>query len=423
VSSRSILHVDLDAFFVSVEQARDPSLLGKAVVVGGDPGGRGVVSTASYEARSFGVRSGMPLRTAKKLAPHAIFIPGDFKEYERVSRAFHAILDACSPIVESGGLDEAWIDVTGCEAIVGAPLQAAELIRSRVRDRLHIAASVGIASSKMVSKVASDQAKPDGVCEVAPGNEAAFLAPLPLRTLPMLGPALEKKLLRLGVTTLGQVASMPPATMKAVLGPHGPELAARCRGIDVAPVGGRGLPKSMSREGTFGHDVAEPARLRAVIRGFSESVGAQLRTGGYRARTIALKVRFGDFRTVTRHLTFERAVNSDDAIFDAAMALLGEVRNREKLAIRLLGVGASNLVSESFQMPLDRDAEQRREALSAAVDRVRRKYGRRSLQSGATAFDAATSGDSWRHEKSVGLSAQIGTTEKPASPFPEQSRS
>jgi DNA polymerase-4 len=161
--------------------------------------------------------------------------------------------------------------------------------------------------------------------------------------------------------------------------------------------------------------VAEPARLRAVVRGFSESVGSQLRDQGYRARTLALKVRFGDFRTVSRHLTFERAVNSDDAIFEAAMALLEEVRAHEKLAIRLLGVGASNLVSEAFQMPLDRDTEQRREALSAAVDRVRRKYGRRSLQSGATAFDAATGGESWRHEKSIGLSAQIGTPpqEKP----------
>ncbi len=410
---RTILHVDLDAFFVSVEQARRPELRGKAVVVGGDPNGRGVVSTASYEARLFGVRSAMPLRTAKKLAPHAIFLPGDFQEYERVSRLFHAILQECSPLVEPGGLDEAWVDITGCEAIVGAAPEAAALIRGRVKSELAIAASVGIAANRMVAKVASDHAKPDGVFEVPAGGEAAFLAPLPLRILPMLGASLEHKLVRLGVSTLGQVAALPPATLKAVLGPHGPELAARCRGVDVSSVAGRAAARSISREGTFTRDVAEPARLRAVVRGFSESVGSQLRGQGFRARTIGVKVRFGDFHTVSRSLTVERAVNSDDAIFEAALVLLEEARSQDKLAIRLLGVAATNLVSESFQLPLDHDAEQRREALSAAVDRVRKKYGRRSLQSGTTAFDSVTGGDSWRHEKSVGLSAQFG---EPSSP-------
>ena len=411
MAGRSILHVDLDAFFVSVEQARRPELRGKAVVVGGDPNGRGVVSTASYEARVFGVRSAMPLRTAKKLAPHAIFLSGDFQEYERVSKLFHAILNECSPLVASGGLDEAWVDVTGCEPIVGSPRHAAEIIRRRVREELGITASVGIAANRLVAKVASDQAKPDGICEVPSGTEAAFLAPFPLRTLPMLGPALERKLTRLGISTLGQVAAMTPATLRAVLGPHGPELAARCRGVDEGHVGGRGVAKSISREGTFTHDVAKPARLRAVVRGFSESVGSQLRAQGYRARTLGVKVRFGDFHTVSRSLTVDRAVNSDDAIFEAAMALLEQARANEKLAIRLLGVGASNLVTEAFQMPLDADVEKRREALSAAVDRVRRKYGRKSLQSGATAFDRVTSGDAWRHEKSIGLSAQLGERE------------
>jgi DNA polymerase-4 len=406
MAGRSILHVDLDAFFVSVEQARRPELRGKAVIVGGDPDGRGVVSTASYEARRFGVRSAMPLRTAKKLAPHAVFLPGDFKEYERVSKQLHAILRECSPLVESGGLDEAYVDVTGCEPIVGSPRQAAETIRARVRE-LGITASVGIAATKLVAKVASDAAKPDGIREVTPGTEAAFLAPMPLRALPMLGPSMERKLVRLGVSTLGQVAAMPDATLRAVLGPHGPELALRCRGVETGHVAGRSAAKSISREGTFSHDVAEPARLRAVIRGFSESVGSQLREQGYRARTITVKVRFGDFHTVSRGLTLDRAVSSDDAIYEAALALLEEARTGEKLAIRLVGVGASNLLTEAFQMPLDVDTERRREALSAAIDRVRRKYGRKSLQSGATAFNRVTSGDSWRHDKSIGLSAQL----------------
>jgi DNA polymerase-4 len=349
----------------------------------------------------------MSARTARRLAPQTIFVRGDYQRYATASRTFHQILRDCSPLVESGGLDEAWVDVTGCEPIVGTPREAAETIRRRIRAELGIAASVGIASSRMVAKVASGRAKPDGVFEVPAGKEAAFLAPLPLQTLPMLGPALEKKLVRLGVTTLGQVAAMPPATLKALLGRFGPDLALRARGIDESTVSGNAPPKSISREGTFSHDVAEPARLRAVLRGFSESVGSQLRSQGFRARTISVKVRFGDFRTVSRSLTVERAVNSDDAIFEAVQALFEQVRDKEKLAIRLVGVGASNLVANSFQIPLERDTELRREALSAAIDRMRHKYGRKSLQSGTTAFDKAAGSDSWRHEKSTGIPAQL----------------
>jgi DNA polymerase-4 len=285
--ARQILHVDLDAFFVAVEQARDPTLVGRPVVVGGDPNGRGVVATASYEARSLGVHSAMPIRTAKRLAPDAVYLRGDYREYQRISRSFHAILADYTPLVESGGLDEAHLDITGCEAIAGTPEQAAATIRDRIRREHGIAASVGIASNKLVAKVASDRAKPDGVCMVPPGTEAQFLAPMSLRALPMLGPSTEKRLASLGLVTLGQLAAVPDATLEAMLGPHGPILGARARGVDNSRVGGEHNAKSISREGTFAADVADPQHLRSVLRVFCESVGAQLRRQRRRARTIS----------------------------------------------------------------------------------------------------------------------------------------
>lgn len=403
--ARHILHVDLDAFFVSVEQARNPALVGKAVIVGGDPAGRGVAATASYEARVFGVSSGMPLRTAKRLAPDAIFLPGDFREYSRVSRLFHAILADYTPLVESGGLDEAYLDITGCEHLIGQPPVAAASIRARIRAELGIAASVGIASSKVVAKVASDRAKPDGVCEVPYGGEASFLAPLPLRALPGLGASTEKKLSTLGISTLGQLAGLPLPTLEGLFGPHAGALAERARGIDGARISGDGPQKSISRESTFNHDVADPAHLRAVLRGFSESVGSQLRSSSKRARTVTLKVRFDDFTTISRNLTPKQPVNSNEAIFAAADALLTAVRTKEKRPVRLIGVGCSNLVTDEVQLALEPSTNERADSLSATFDRVRRKYGNRSLQTGRTAFDSAAAGD-WVFERHTGLSSQ-----------------
>jgi DNA polymerase-4 len=405
--ARSILHIDLDAFFVAVEQARDPSLLGRPVVVGGEPGGRGVVATASYEARAFGVHSALPLRTAQRLAPHAVFLRGDYVEYSRVSRLFHAILEDYTPLVESGGLDEAYLDLTGCEAIAGTPLAAAGTIRARIRAELGIPASVGIASCKLVAKVASDRAKPDGVYEVPEGQEAAFLAPLPLRALPMLGPSLERRLKRLGVTTLGQVAALPVETLEGLFGRQGRLVAARCAGVDTSPVAGHAAAKSISREGTFAGDVSDPAHLAAVLRGFSESVGSQLRKQEKRARTVALKLRYEDFTTLSRSLTLKRPAESDDAIFEAALSLFEALRRRERRPVRLIGVGVSNLVGPELQLSLGAGGDEKQERLSATFDRVRRKYGARSLQTGRTAFDKATRAKGWSLDKSAGLSSQL----------------
>lgn len=410
--ARVILHVDLDAFFVAVEQALDPTLRGKPVVVGGDPTGRGVVATASYEARAFGVHSAMPLRTAKRLAPEAIFVPGHYEQYERYSRQFHAILGECSPLVESGGLDEAYLDLTGCEPILGPPRAAVDAIRARIRSELDLAASVGMATSKLVAKVASDRAKPDGVCEVAPGDEASFLSPLPLRALPMLGASIEQKLKPLGLSSLGDLAALPPATLRALFGTQGEILGARARGVDDSAVAGSHPgAKSVSREGTFTTDIGESNRLRAVLRAFSESVASQLRGQERRGRTVSVKVRFGDFTTISRSTTLARPANSDSAIYQAAERLLVAIRREDGRAVRLLGVAASNLVSDERQLALEVGASEKEEAISAAFDRIRGKYGRKILQTGQTAFDRATGSDGWRHQKSVGLSAQIAGNE------------
>ncbi|HEX5368830.1 MAG TPA: DNA polymerase IV [Dehalococcoidia bacterium] len=404
--ARHILHVDLDAFFVAVEQARDPALRGKAVVVGGDPNGRGVVATASYEARVFGVHSAMPLRTAKRLAPHAIFLRGDYKEYSRVSRAFHAILADFTPLVEPGGLDEAYLDVTGCEPLAGTPDQAAAAIRARIRAELDIAASVGISNSKLVAKVASDRAKPDGICIVPEGGEAEFLAPLPLRALPMLGPKLEAKLAQIGLSTLGQLQTLPVPTLESLLGRYGSVISQRSRGIDPTSIGGERGARSISREGTFASDVADLEHLRSLLRAFSESVGSQLRAQGRRCRTVTLKLRYEDFTTVNRSSTLPRPLNSNEAIFEAADALLSRLRQAERRPVRLIGVGASNLVDDAVQLSLEPSREVKDESLSAAFDRVRQKYGTRSLQTGRTAFDRGTNRDEV-FDRSTGLSSQI----------------
>lgn len=405
--ARQILHIDLDAFFVAVEQARDPALAGRAVVVGGDPGGRGVVATASYEARALGVHSAMPLRTATRLAPNAIYLRGDYKEYQRVSQGFHAILADYTPLVESGGLDEAYLDITGCEALTGTPEQAAATIRGRIRAEHGIAASVGIASNKLVAKVASDRAKPDGVCHVPELTEAAFLAPMPLRALPMLGPSTEKRLAGLGLVTLGQLAAVPDATLEALLGPHGPVVGARARGVDNSRVGGEHHAKSISREGTFAADVADPRHLRSVLRVFCESVGSQMRRQSRRARTVSLKLRYEDFTTINRSVTLARPASSDDALFDAANAMLSRLRQAERRPVRLIGVGASNLVDDAVQLSLQPSVETKGEALSAAFDKVRGKYGTRSLQTGRTAFDSAVRRRDELYERHSGQASQI----------------
>jgi DNA polymerase-4 len=406
--ARQILHVDLDAFFVAVEVAKRPELVGKAVVVGGDPGGRGVVSTASYEARKFGVFSGMSLRTAQRLCPHAVFLRGDYREYERVSKVFHKILRDFTPLVESGGLDEAYLDITGCEGLIGTPVEAATEIRRRVREATGLAASVGMGSNRMIAKIASDKAKPDGVLEVPAGTEAAFLAPMPLRAMPFLGASTEKRLGSLGISTIGQLAAFSETALVSLLGPHGAVLLQRARGVDHTPVGdGHEGRKSISREGTFNEDIASGQKLRAVLRAYSESVATTLREQGWRTRTVSLKLRYGDFTTISRSVTLKRPANSNDAIYAAVEGLFEKVRESEVRAVRLIGVGLSNFVEDVRQLSLETTVDERQEKLSAAFDTVRTKYGSKSLQTGRTAFRGIGEDDDRLLERRTGLSSQI----------------
>lgn len=405
---RHILHVDLDAFFVAVEVARRPELVGLPVVVGGDPGGRGVVATASYEARKYGVFSAMSLKTAQRLCPHAVFLRGDYAEYERVSKVFHHILADFTPLLESGGLDEAYLDITGCEGLVGTPSEAAARIRALVREQTGLAASVGIGTNRMIAKIASDKAKPDGVCEVGEGEEAAFLTPMPLRSMPFLGASTEKRLNSLGITTIGQLAAFSDGALNSLFGPHGAVLAQRARGIDHTPVGeGHEGRKSISREGTFNEDVASSQKLRAVLRAYSESVASQLREKGWRTRTVSLKLRFGDFTTISRSVTLKRPANSNDAVYEAVEDLFEKAREQDGRAIRLIGVGLSNFVEDVKQLSLETSVDEKQEKLSAAFDKMRTKYGVRSLQTGRTAFRGIADEDDRLLERQTGLSSQI----------------
>lgn len=312
--ARRIMHIDLDAFFVSVEQVADPSLRGKPVVVGGKPEGRGVVAAASCEARAFGLHSGMPLSTASRLCPQAIFIQGSLPKYREASQRFMSILADFSPYLEPMGLDEAYLDATGFESIHGSIRRMAQKIKRRVRAELGINASIGIAGGKIVAKVASALAKPDGLLEVGEGEDAAFLAPLPVASLPGIGKKTEPKLKSLGIDTIGKLSALPPEALKSHFGASGEVLKRFASGLDDREVEPPAAAKSTSRETTFERDTGDPKRLESTLRYLGERVGADLRRQDKRARCVTLKLRFGDFDTITRRKTLSQSTDSDQLI-------------------------------------------------------------------------------------------------------------
>ncbi|MGE3856758.1 MAG: DNA polymerase IV [Dehalococcoidia bacterium] len=346
-----IAHFDLDTFFVAVERARNPALRGKPVLVG-RAGPRGVVAAASYESRKFGCRSAMPMTQALRLCPQAIVVPPDGTAYRTVSARFHEMLRAMSPIVESVGIDEAYVDMTGIGDPDGGAYRAAETLRRDVRAELDIAVSVCIAGSRTTAKVGSDRAKPDGLIEVPVGEDAAFLAPFPVRELPMVGPKAAEALGRMGVRTIGQLAALDERWLVREFGSAGPVLAARARGLDPTPVNGSGrVARSISREVTFLEDVTDEAELRRVLARHAERVGADLRESGKRARTVTLKLRWEDFTTLTRSHTLERPVQSTAAIAEAGRALFDATVAAEGMRpVRLIGLGVTNLVEDALQL-------------------------------------------------------------------------
>jgi DNA polymerase IV len=379
-SIRSILHVDMDAFFVSVEELENPSLQGKAVVVGGDPEGRGVVAAASYEARKFGVHSAMPLRTAKKLCPHAIFVRGRHEKYREYSEKIHAIFAEFTPVVEMVSIDEAYLDLTGTQRLHGGALQAADRLIRSVKERTGLNCSVGASTSHLVSKVASDQAKPHGLLAIFPGFEAEFLAPLPIRRMPGIGKITEPELLSVGITRIGDLQTCGADRLRQRFGKYGEWLYTKSLGRDIAAYEYAEEPKSISHETTFDSDTNRSEDLERTLSWLSQLVARQLREHRLFARTVGLKLRNEDFKTITRDATIDEPTHLDSVIFETALELFDSAWDRRE-KIRLLGVRASNLERRHFQLDLLHSAQREKtgRALEAA-DKVRSKFGFEAVQ-------------------------------------------
>ena len=383
--SRTVFHVDMDAFFVSVEELFNPSLRGKAVVVGGKSNERGVVSAASYAARKFGVHSAMPLRTAYKLCPHAIFVEGHPQRYREYSERVYEVLQAFSPAVEMASIDEAYVDMTGTERLHGPALRAAHLLHERMKSATDLNCSIGVASSRLVAKVASDQAKPNGILRVLPGTEGRFLAPLAVRKIPGVGKVMEKNLNSIGIRRVGDLAAME-ADLERRFGKWGLALAGKAQGEDAGgwfdgEIGERGDPKSISHEHTFMVDTADASQLESTLVHLAEKVGRRLREHGLAARTVQLKLRYSDFSTITRAHTFATPTQLDADLIDESRRLLRENREGGR-AIRLIGVHVSGFAREE-QMSLLADARSERwtKALKTA-DELRDRFGEAAVSLG-----------------------------------------
>ena len=370
----------MDAFFVSVEELFDPSLKGKPVIVGGQANQRGVVSAASYPARKFGVHSAMPLRTAARLCPQAIFVDGHPTRYRDYSRKVFQVLKTFSPQVDMASVDEAYIDVTGTERLHGPPLQAAHRLHESIKRSTDLNCSIGIAAARMVAKVASDQAKPNGILWVMPGEEARFLAPLDIRKIPGVGKVTERNLHAWGIRKVGDLAALEEDFLRRHLGQWGLALAGKSRGMDAGgwfdgEVGEESAPKSISHEFTFNEDTADADALEAVLARLSEMVARRLREHALHARTIQLKLRFSDFSTITRAHSLDHGTQLDTEIFPEVRALL-RANRKPGATVRLLGVHASSLEPAEGQLNmLDEEITERWRKAMTAVDRLRDKFG------------------------------------------------
>jgi DNA polymerase-4 len=380
--ARCIFHIDLDAFFVSVEQVLNPKLKGKPVIVGGDPERRGVVASASYEARPFGIHAGMPSSKARRLCPQAIFIRSHFSLYKDVSAKFMKILSDFSPRREPLGLDEAYLDVTGCEEPYGSPRKLALTIKERIHKELEITASVGIATCKVVAKIASDLCKPDGLLEIAPGEEQAFLNPLPVAKLPGVGKKTEQALKEMGITTIGELASLPLDTIKGQFGATGAVIHSYARGVDDREVEAPSEAKSISQELTFARDTQDRNFLEATLHNLCQEVCQELRSQNKRAKCVAIKLRYADFKTITRQVILREASNVTKVIFATAQQLLTKALAEREKPIRLIGVRISSLVGEGKQLHMFDSGTKKPEHLDKAIDKIRSKYGSTAIKTG-----------------------------------------
>lgn len=385
---RAVLHVDMDAFYVAVELLRRPELVGRPVVVGGT-GDRGVVASASYEARAHGVRSAMPTARARRACPNAVFLPGDHARYREVSARVMAIFGAVTPLVEPLSLDEAFLDVTGAQQLAGPPEEIAARLRAEVRSAERLDCSVGVAPSKFLAKLASEAAKPiadrrgprpgRGVVVVRRGEELAFLHPLPVEALWGVGPATLERLRGLGVRTVGQLAALPERAVVAALGDSvGRHLWALAHARDDRPVEVDRPARSISHEETFPTDVDDRAALERELVRLADAVGARLRSGELTARTVTLKVRFGDFRSITRSATLPSPVDSGRVLAVEAKRLLAAVDVAP--GVRLLGVGATGLGQDRPQQLSFEDPGESWRAAEGVVDAIRARFGTAAIR-------------------------------------------
>ena len=381
-SRSTIFHADLDAFYVEVERQYDHSLLGKPVIVGG-MGPRGVVATASYEAREFGVHSAQPTTIARKLCPQGYFLPGNHSLYSEVSKKFMHILRRYSPTVLSVSIDEAYLDMSGTKEIYGPPLGAAETIRQNIRDSIGLPVSIGIGPNKLVAKVCTEYAKPDGIFQIEQIGAERFFAPQPVRNLPGIGPKAEKALNNLKIFTLGEVAMAPDGLLRRALGPNrAGHIKSRAKGIDNTPLQEPGRAKSMSAETTFDEDISSQSEMEVALKKLIDRVGTRLRKSGQVARGVSIKLRYRDFATITRQHTLTTPSDGDQTIYQTAQALLLTAMRERNESIRLIGISVTGLDQRATQLSLLDSHSKTDSDTSLALDAIRERFGFESISRG-----------------------------------------
>jgi DNA polymerase IV len=392
-ASAAILHVDMDAFFVSVELLERPELRGKPVVVGGRPDQRGVVTAASYEARKYGIHSAMPLRTAGRLCPHAIFLDGHHPKYTQWSDRVATILAKFSPIVEMVSIDEAYLDLSGTERLHGPPFAAADNLLRTITRTTGLPCSGGLATTRLVAKVASDQAKPRGLVWVVPGSEARFLAQLAVCKIPGIGKITERALRALGLDTVGQLAEVPQEKLEKIFGQWGTALYRKARGGDSYEFVIDAEPKSISHNHTFGEDTNDPAALSVMLSHLSQKACKRLREAGLAARTLTLTIRYTGFDTHTRSKTLAEPTSLDKDIFVVVQNLFQQHRDHKR-KVRLVGVSLSGFTHGASQLDLlDPERRAKLEKLTRAADRLRDRFGFEAVQ-----FGGSLGPDGWQHD-------------------------
>ncbi len=373
---RRILHIDMDAFFASVEEALNPSLKGKALIIGGKKSDvRGVVATANYEARKYGVHSAMPLAKARELCPHGIFMRGNFEHYKAASEKVRVVLEEVSPLVEFASIDEAYVDISGSLGLFGGDDAIAAYIKSQILERSGLACTVAISSNKLVSKVAANQAKPDGYLNVGPGCEREFLHPLPISKLPGVGPRTAEVFESLGVLTIGALAGLKLGTLMGVFGQMGYTLRRSARGIATSVVEPYSLPKSISRETTFERDLLDWREIERVLAYLSERAVYAMREKDMETKSVTLKVRYADFKSYTFAKTLPEFTNVENVVFEVLRELLPKAKER-RARVRLIGVCLSSLACDQRQMLLFGDKRRIKwQSAMESVDHIRGQYG------------------------------------------------